>query len=55
MKNPIGTIVRSGQRCPENGVWALQDQPSTQLSLSQANIFPPHDGKTANWKLVSYS
>lgn len=54
MKNPIGTLVRTGERCPESGVWALQDEPATQLFFYEGKIIPPSDEKNANWKLVSY-
>lgn len=54
MKNPIGTLVRTGERCPESGVWVLQDQPNKKLSMYEGKIVPPHDEKIANWKLLSY-
>lgn len=54
MKNPIGTLVRTGERCPESGVWALQDQPNKKLSMHEGEIVPPHGDQDTSWKLVSY-
>ncbi|MDO4795133.1 MAG: hypothetical protein Q4A28_04220 [Brachymonas sp.] len=54
MKNPIGTLVRTGERCPESGIWFLQDEPNKTLHMYEGKIVPPNEEKNANWKLLSY-
>ncbi|KAB0728005.1 hypothetical protein F7O93_36770, partial [Pseudomonas aeruginosa] len=42
-KAPIGTTGRTGERCPESGVWRSQDVPSTTAPIAKGNVFPPHN------------
>lgn len=55
MKKPIGTTARTGERCPESGVWQSQDAPSTTAPVAIHNVMPPHNGKAVVWKLVRYA
>jgi len=55
MKKAIGTTARTGERCPESGVWQSQDAPSTTAPIAVHNVMPPHNGKAVVWKLVRYA
>lgn len=55
MKKPIGTTARTGERCPESGVWQSMDSPSTTAPIAQHNVMPPHNSKAVTWKLVRYA
>ena len=54
-KLPLGTIRKTGQKCPESGVWEAQATPSGTIPLSKGETFPPHEGKAVNWKLIHYA
>jgi hypothetical protein len=55
LRNPIGTIASTGQRCPESGVWQSQDSPSTTAPIAEHNVMPPHNQRSVNWKLIRYA
>lgn len=52
---PLGTIARTGSRCPESGVWESQDRPSTTAPIAEGNIMPPHNNVAVSWKLIRYA
>lgn len=52
---PLGTTRRTGETCPESGVWESQDYPSTTGPFAKGNVFPPHNNKAVHWKLVRYA
>ncbi len=54
-RKPIGTTARTGERCPESGVWESQDYPSTTAPIAEGNVMPPHGGKSVTWKLIRYA
>lgn len=54
-KKPIGTQARTGETCPESGVWKVVGSPSTTAPISEGNRMPPYDGKAVTWELVSYA
>lgn len=54
-KAPIGTIARTGTKCPESGVWKSQDTPSTTAPIAKGNTMPPHNQKAVDWKLTQYA
>lgn len=53
-KQPIGTVVLTGQTCPESGIWESQGTPSGRSSFSRGTRMPPFDKKSVVWKLVRY-
>jgi hypothetical protein len=55
MKNPIGTVVKTGDVCPESGVWAIVGLPSTTAPIAKTNKMPPYQNKAAFWKLLAYA
>lgn len=49
---PIGTTARTGEICPESGVWQVVGTPSTTAPIAKGNRMPPYDGKAVIWKLI---
>jgi hypothetical protein len=54
-KTPLGTTARTGEKCPESGVWEVVGSPSTTAPIAQGNIMPPYAGKAVVWKLIQYA
>lgn len=54
-KHPIGTTARTGEKCPESGVWKVVGTPSTTAPLAVGNIMPPYDNKAVTWQLIQYA
>lgn len=55
MKKPIGTTAKTGEICPESGVWAVVGAPSTTAPIAQGDKMPPYGGNPVTWKLVRYA
>lgn len=49
---PIGTRARTGEKCPESGVWKVVGQPSTTAPIAKGNTMPPYDGRAVEWELI---
>ncbi|WP_165583318.1 hypothetical protein [Aquimarina atlantica] len=54
-KKPIGTTARTGETCPESGIWKVVSTPSTTAPIAKGNRMPPYDGKAVTWKLTQYA
>ena len=52
---PLGTTARTGEVCPESGVWAVVGTPTTTAPIAQGNRMPPYRGNAVTWRLVSYA
>ena len=55
MRSPIGTTARTGQNCPESGVWQVVGRPTTTAPIAVGNTMPPYNGQAVTWKLVMYA
>jgi hypothetical protein len=55
MKAPIGTTARTGEKCPESGVWKVVGTPSTTAPIAKSNTMPPYANKAVTWKLAQYA
>ncbi|MFD2826475.1 hypothetical protein ACFSYG_08320 [Leeuwenhoekiella polynyae] len=55
MKKPIGTIAKTGEKCPESGVWKVTSLPTTTAPISKGNTMPPYNNKGVNWKLIQHA
>jgi len=55
MKKPIGTTARTGETCPESGVWTVVGTPSTTAPIAKGNRMPPYGGNAVTWKLTRYA
>lgn len=54
-RKPIGTTGRTGEKCPESGVWEVVGSPSTTAPIAINNTFPPYNQKAVTWKLIRYA
>jgi hypothetical protein len=48
----VGTTARTGEICPESGVWQVVGTPTTTAPIAKGNRMPPYDGKAVTWKLI---
>jgi hypothetical protein len=55
MPQPIGTKAKTGEACPESGVWKSLDSPSTTAPIARGNVMPPHNGRSVVWQLAAYA
>lgn len=54
-KSPIGTKGKTGEKCPESGVWKVVGTPTTTAPIAKNNTFPPYGGKAVTWQLNQYA
>ena len=55
-KVAIGTKRRTGEVCPESGVWKVDDPTDTTTGpFAEGNRFPPYRGRAVTWMLVAYA
>ena len=52
---PLGTTARTGQICPESGVWKVVGFPTTTAPIAKGNKMPPYQGKAVTWELIQYA
>jgi hypothetical protein len=52
---PLGTTARTGERCPESGVWQVVGYPTTTAPIAVHNVMPPYNGRSVTWKLIAYA
>ncbi len=54
-KHPLGTKGRTGEVCPESGVWKVEGSPSTTAPIAKGNTFPPYQNQAVTWVLIQYA
>lgn len=54
-RTPIGTHAKTGQRCPESGIWKVVGTPTTTAPIAKHNVMPPYKDKAVTWELVQYA
>lgn len=54
-RKQLGTTARTGQICPESGVWEVVGTPSTTAPIAIGNTMPPYKNKAVTWKLIRYA
>ena len=54
-RKPIGTTARTGERCPESGVWEVVGAPTTTAPIAERNVMPPYRQQAVTWRLKSYA
>ena len=55
-KAVLGTRKRTGETCPESGVWKVDDAfQTTTAPIARGNTFPPYRGNAVWWILVQYA
>ena len=55
LRAPIGTTARTGEKCPESGVWKVVGTPTTTAPIAKGNTMPPYAGRAVTWKLIQYA
>lgn len=48
----VGATAKTGENCPESGVWKVVGTPSTTAPIAKGNTMPPYSGKAVTWKLT---
>lgn len=51
----LGTKAKTGEKCPESGVWRVVGTPSTTAPIAKPNVMPPYKGQAVVWELISYA
>ena len=54
-RKPLGTTARTGERCPESGVWQVVGAPTTTAPIAKTNVMPPYDGRAVIWRLIRHA
>lgn len=52
MSTALGTTAKTGEKCPESGVWRVVGTPTTTAPIAKGNTMPPYQGKAVTWELV---
>ncbi len=52
---PLGTTAKTGQTCPESGIWQVVGTPSTTAPIAKGNAMPPYSGQAVTWKLTQHA
>jgi hypothetical protein len=52
---PLGTKARTGEICPESGVWKVESNPTTTAPIAKGNRMPPYDNRAVTWVLIQYA
>jgi hypothetical protein len=55
MRKPIGTRARTGEVCPESGVWQVESKPGQTAPIAKGNRMPPYGGIAVVWILIQYA
>jgi hypothetical protein len=54
-KKPIGTTAKTGEICPESGVWKVVGSNSTTAPIAKGNKMPPYGNQAVTWQLIQYA
>jgi len=54
-REPLGTEARTGEICPESGVWKVKAAQSTTAPIAKGNRMPPYNGQAVTWVLIQYA
>lgn len=54
-RKPIGTRARTGEVCPESGVWKAISTPTTTAPIAKGNRMPPYNNQAVSWELIRYA
>jgi len=51
----LGTRARTGEICPESGVWKVVGTPTTTAPIAKGNRMPPYGNAAVVWELIRYA
>ncbi len=49
---PVGTTAKTGERCPESGIWKVVGTSTTTAPIAKSNVMPPYANKAVTWRLT---
>ncbi|MEY2565748.1 MAG: hypothetical protein QOE35_277 [Actinomycetota bacterium] len=52
---PLGTTARTGERCPESGVWEVVGTPTTTAPITEGERMPPYRDRAVTWRLKCFA
>lgn len=47
----VGTTAKTGETCPQSGVWEVVGSPSTTAPIAEGNRMPPYKDQAVTWRL----
>lgn len=51
MKTQVGSITKTGERCPASGLWKVLEDQSVEIQVYEGNLMPPYKGRSVSWEL----
>jgi hypothetical protein len=48
----LGRTARTGESCPESGVWKVVGTHTTTAPIAKGNRMPPYGGVAVTWQLI---
>ncbi len=54
-RKPFGTKARTGEPCPESGVWKPHGTSPVTIPIVVGNPMPPYNNESVTWTLVDYA
>lgn len=48
----VGRTAKTGETCPESGVWKVVGTPTTTAPIAKGNRMPPYGGNAVTWTLI---
>ena len=54
-RHPVGTTARTGEKCPESGVWRPRVANATTAPIAKGNVMPPYRGQAVTWVLERHA
>ena len=54
-KSHMAVHGRTGETCPESGVWQVVAPRTTTAPIAKGNRMPPYNGAAVTWRLISYA
>lgn len=49
---PPGATAKTGQSCPQSGLWRVAGQPAFLTVMAKGHVVPPCRGKTVVWQFL---
>jgi hypothetical protein len=49
---PPGATAKTGDLCPQSGLWQVSGQPQVTTRIPEGHVMPPCHGKTVTWQFL---
>lgn len=50
MKTVVGSVAKTGERCPKTGMWKVLEAPDVKVTINKESIIPPFKGRSVTWE-----